>query len=305
MRELRHFILRSSWPVILVACTLLVAAVTAGVTAWTLEASWSAAKTELARFHSAPQPAACRQIVEDCEAAVASRREREQQGASVSSPEEYLPDYGVIIACPVPEGLCRAVDPGPFAAYYVERFQSSLDIATVVLGLFVLVGLVALARLYAAENHLGWRRIALTVSPTMALVVALLAWASNLLETEEVVLAGLGGLLLGFAAPLLGRRINAWVREGFRADALASTGFDSHDQQSPTAPPISTITLRGGAGKNVAIGLGIALVCLISYLMNPGRSIQALVSALVQTAGLVFLVYFGRLVVNAIKGRKK
>jgi hypothetical protein len=294
MDGLRRFVCHTSWPLLLTGCAVFVAFFTLAAHVPAASGPWIEAKADFIHYESRSRRAAC----ESCQTEAAKL---DKSGILLAS--GLTPNYPFAYRwCATLE--CPARDPGPFGPYYVKTYFSDGTAALALWGWLSVVGLFALARLYAAERSTGWRRVALTAGPATALVATFVDWPAAHAGSDVPVICFVG-LVLGFAGTLCARRIHAWVSEGFRKDVPASAPVGGKDQESPSslvAPPLS---LRSGAGKKVAVAVAIALLFLTSFLANPGHALEAMVSASVQALGIGVMVYVGRLVINAIQYWRK
>lgn len=107
-----------------------------------------------------------------------------------------------------------AYDPGPFSKYVKERVDPEL-LVLLVAGIAFLMLLSDMGKRFVLESHVGWKRLAVLLSPVAGVVsfVGCAAWSYDPFPAAFGV--ALLALLGSFALIVYGRAASLWVRDGF------------------------------------------------------------------------------------------
>ena len=270
---------------------------------------WTRESARFNAFSSGPQPATCQTIKRRCEDE-AERREAElsTQLTVPKSPKEHervqIDKFLLLDDCEMNSRKqlqvdCAAWDPGSAG----HHFRTTLDFQTIAFQSAALLIAIAIPivfiRLFVAEQHRGWRRIALTLPPIAGGAISYYAWL-NEWDWREIVVGTLLCIIGTFSGVLSGRRAFQWVREGFTSTELNKQQSPGHAATAlePTIPNMKELRII-----NLGKVTGVVAILLAGILTAPEKTFQTVVATSVSGTIIIAAVYFWRLVIAPLKGK--
>lgn len=191
--------------------------------------SWTRERDRFIKFSQSNGPQVCQQFSQKCaaEAERAHPGQRQSDDAVLAAMCRRHLEQGLTNDCSgLSAAMCRQnlelermidcsiIDPGAYSDYFIDTAHGSKLPSLTTAAWAAIAALMAIARLYISEPHIGWRRVALVASPVLAIGAGVLS-AIATEEAEDALLIGTIGMPLAFVGVLGARRVYTWIREGF------------------------------------------------------------------------------------------
>jgi hypothetical protein len=307
----------TSWTKFLSVSTLVAGVLAALIYCSLVYLEWNHSRVEWSQHVVSGNAARCEQIKVVCQEEAAARR--------TSDPKPDASPYGEIVRLLYDAESCRhrlerqahlrleqwgreiaaCVKAEP--RHFIEALSDSWSYARtnevppagVALTFWlVLLSAIILVRLFLAEPHLGWRRLALLAGVIGTAAGAVYAIEERMRDAEVIVTVATA-TTVAFAAVLLGRRVCLWVLNGFNA-SVPATPYNS----SGAADSASTVSGASLSIKKIMGGIAIAVFLVVAFVINPDAAIQTYIATLVQAIVIVLVWYVGKAVLVALRNRR-
>lgn len=287
--KIKQFFLRPSWPLIF-AASMLVALTILTLRGAFLYVEWIVNSREYVAWTSSNDAKTCKQIETAC-------FEKHLQSESTATAKDEENPYIRIAE----ERLCkkRATPSNLNCEVYEPIEPSILSIPNSPWSAFPFVipmAFFSMRRFYGIK-HLGWERVTALLSITTGLSTLYYilqdGWSFNWRELPTVTLLIASSAMFVLCLPVIFRHIYLWLSEGFKtptSDQTPTPSFDSSSTEDDEKILLSWATI-----KPVAYACLILLGVLLSILFFPEKSAKAMISGLVSSVGVVFVVWIFRL----------
>lgn len=287
--KIKQLFLRPSWSLIF-ATSMLVALTILTLRGAFLYVEWIVNSREYVAWTSSNDAKTCKQIETAC-------FEKHLQSESTASAKDKQNIYERIVE----EMLCKekSTPSNLNCKVYEPTEPSALSILNSPWSAFPFVipmAFFSMRRFYDIK-HLGWERVTALLSITTGLSTLYYilqdGWSFNWRELPTVILVIASSAMFVLCFPMIFRLIYLWLSEGFKtptSNQPPTPSFASSSTEGDEKISLSWATIRP-----IAYACLILLGVLLSILFFPEKSAKAMISGLVSSVGVIFVVWIFRL----------